>query len=116
MAVKVHAPVLILPISETSRDGFMADLGSVAIQNTILVADQQARVSIDAYGIKLDSIKVSRSGGKISWCSILIEESRLPHSNELGEKLLMRVCTCVRVRARVRVCAVCVCRLFLYLV
>lgn len=60
--VAVNAPVLILPISETSRDGFMVDLGSLAIQNTLLVPDQsQVQVGIDAYGIKLDSFKVSRS-------------------------------------------------------
>lgn len=60
--VAVHAPVLILPISESSKDGFMVDLGSVAIQNTLLIPDQsQVQVGIDAYGIKLDSFKVSRS-------------------------------------------------------
>ena len=57
----MQAPVLILPVSEHSDQGFMIDLGSLAIQNTILVPDQsQVRVGIDAYGIKLDSFKVSR--------------------------------------------------------
>ena len=59
--VIVQAPVLLLPISEQSDQGFMVDLGSVAIQNTLIVPDQsQVRVGIDAYGIKLDSFKVSR--------------------------------------------------------
>ncbi len=58
VAVNVHAPVLIVPISETSSDGFMVDLGSIAVQNTLLVPDQKAY--IDAFGIRLDSFKVSR--------------------------------------------------------
>ena len=59
--VAVHAPVLILPISETSRDGFMVDLGSLAVRNTLLIPDQSlVQVGVDAYGIKLDSFKISR--------------------------------------------------------
>ncbi len=59
--VGVHAPVLILPVGEHSDQGLMVDLGSLAIRNTLLTPDQsQVRVGIDAYGIKLDSFKVSR--------------------------------------------------------
>jgi len=71
VAVSVHAPVLIVPVGGDSRDGFMVDLGSVAVQNTLLIPDQQARACIDAFGIKLDSFKVSRSvweAGQISPC------------------------------------------------
>ena len=63
--VTAHAPVIIFPVSESSNQGFMMDLGSLAIQNTLLVPDQsQRRVGIDAYGIKLESFKVSRLVGR----------------------------------------------------
>lgn len=59
--VVVHAPVLFLPVSEESPQSFVLDLGSVSIQNTLLIPDHTAgNIGIDAYGIKLDSFKVSR--------------------------------------------------------
>jgi len=61
MDILVHAPVLVLPVSEESPQGFMMDFGSVSIQNTLIIPDHTAgHIGIDAYGIKLDSFKVSR--------------------------------------------------------
>ena len=59
--VTVNAPVVLLPVSEVSDQCFMIDMGSLAVQNTLLIPDKsQVRVGIDAYGIKLESFKVSR--------------------------------------------------------
>jgi hypothetical protein len=64
--VIVHAPVLIIPRQgftdkEGLGHGFMVDLGCLEVKNTLIVPDQsQVRVGIDAYGIKLESFKVSR--------------------------------------------------------
>ena len=54
----MHAPVLLLPISELSPQAFMVDLGSLSVQNMLL--EPEEGVGIDAYGINLDSIKASR--------------------------------------------------------
>ena len=56
--VSAHAPVLLLPVSETSAQAFMLDLGSISIKNMLLPLDEGA--GIEAYGINLDSLKVSR--------------------------------------------------------
>ena len=59
--VKAHAPVLILPVSETSNQAFVVDLGSVSVKNMLLPLDEGA--GVEAYGINLDSLKASRYGG-----------------------------------------------------
>ena len=58
--VTVHAPVLVVPLTDQMEQGLMVDLGSVNIENTLLVPDPSSNVAIDAYGVKLDSFKVSR--------------------------------------------------------
>lgn len=63
MDVKVHAPVLLIPTNQRSEQGIMVDLGSLAVQNTLLIPDQSAgNIGIDAYGITLNSFKISRCG------------------------------------------------------
>ncbi|CAI8053015.1 Vacuolar protein sorting-associated protein 13C, partial [Geodia barretti] len=56
--VAAHAPVLILPVSDTSSQAFMVDLGSVSVRNMLLPLDEGA--GVEAYGINLDSLKASR--------------------------------------------------------
>ncbi len=56
--VKVHAPVLIVPLNESGTQGLMVDLGSLSIQNTLLTPAEN--VGIDAYGFTLQSFKISR--------------------------------------------------------
>ena len=78
MEVSVHAPVLVLPVSETSKEGFMVDLGSLAIENTLLIPDQSVgQLGVDAYGIKLDSFKISRLDLGIGHGGIVSEEQCL---------------------------------------
>ena len=64
--VKVHAPVMLIPTSQQSTQGIMVDLGSVAVQNTLLIPDKSANnIGIDAYGITLNAFKISRWVNKL---------------------------------------------------
>ena len=56
--MSVHAPVFLLPLNDEMDQALMVDLGSLTVKNTLLTPDQQH--SIDAFGVKLDSFKVSR--------------------------------------------------------
>ena len=56
--VSVHAPVFLLPLNDAMDQAVMVDLGSLTVKNTLLTQNQKH--CIDAFGVKLDSFKVSR--------------------------------------------------------
>ena len=59
--VTMHAPAILLPLSEDSNQGFMVDLGKVKLLNALLKPEHtEEYIGIDGYGITLESFKISR--------------------------------------------------------
>ena len=48
----MHAPAVLLPVSEDSTQSFMVDLGKVTMKNTLLRPEHtEEYIGIDGYGI-----------------------------------------------------------------
>ena len=66
MKVSIQAPLLIIPVSSTSRDALVANLGHLSVSNTFNLAhdgkdpEGSDTVVIDNIVVELSSVKLSR--------------------------------------------------------
>ena len=66
MKVSIQAPLLIIPVSSTSRDAIVANLGQLSVSNTFNLAhngkdpEGSDAVVIDSMVVELSSIKLLR--------------------------------------------------------
>ena len=68
----MHAPAVLLPVSEDSTQSFMVDLGKVKLLNTLLKPEHtEEYIGIDGYGITLESFQISRYKCMYNKCGIL---------------------------------------------
>jgi vacuolar protein sorting-associated protein 13A/C len=66
LAVSIQAPLIIIPVSSTSHDALVADLGLLMVSNTFNLfkpptkADGSDAVIVDNMVVELNSVKLSR--------------------------------------------------------
>lgn len=77
MNVSIQAPLVIIPVSSTSRDALVANLGHLSVSNTFNLAhdgkdpEGSDAVVIDKMVVELSSVKLLRYGFQQFSCALL---------------------------------------------